>query len=158
MSIEFYHELVVLEQTAAVGHREQRYLQLLGLQVQLCLHIHAHCGGTFIQNCEQRTVVKQSCHRDSLLLTSGKHVVPIIHSIETFLSLLNVVEFDPFQQLSDLIIASGDHVFRMGVDNLVSECTGREIGSLRNVEQPIHVGAFKHSTCQGPKPTQNSKK
>lgn len=42
MPVEFDHIFVVFEQTAAVGHREQSYLQLLCLQVQLRLHVHAH--------------------------------------------------------------------------------------------------------------------
>lgn len=43
VSVELYHELVILEQTAAVGHCKQSDLQFLSFQVQLSLHIHTHC-------------------------------------------------------------------------------------------------------------------
>lgn len=95
-------------------------------------------------------MVEQPCHCDPLLLSSRKHIIPIIHSIEPILSLLDIIKFNPTEQFSDLVIASGNYVLRMGVDDLISECAGREIWSLWDVEQSIHVRSFENSTCKWP--------
>ena len=90
-SVEFEHVLVEFEQTASVGYCEQGYLQLLRLQVQLCLDVHAHGRGALVQNGEEGTMVEESRHCYSLLLASGKDVVPVVHCVKSFLPLLEVV-------------------------------------------------------------------
>ena len=44
----------------------------------------------------------------------------------------------------------------MGVYDLVSECAGRQVGPLGDVEQFIHVGSLYDSTANGPESAQNS--
>jgi len=103
-------------------------------------------------------MIEKSCHCDSLFLAAWQHIVPIVHSVETFLSLLNIVKLDPFQQFSDLFVASCDSLLGVGIDYLVPEGSGGKIGSLRNVEKFIHVRSFQYSTCQWPKSTKYPEK
>lgn len=50
--IEFEHVLVEFEEAASVGDGEEGDLEFFGLEVELCLNIHAHGGGALVQNCE----------------------------------------------------------------------------------------------------------
>lgn len=156
--IELQHILVILKQTAPVGHGKEGNAQLLGLVIELGLYIHAHRRSTLVQNGKQRPVVEQTSHGDPLLLTSRKHIVPVVGRIKSLLTLLNVVQLHPFQELSDLVVFPGYAVFRVRVDNLVSESAWRQVRTLRNVEQLIHVRTVEHTSCQRPKSAQYTEK
>ena len=147
---------MIFEEAASVWHSEKCDFKFLGLEVQLCLDVHAHRAGAFIQNGEDGLMVEESSHRDSLFLTTGKHIVPIVDWIETFLSLLNVVQFHPFQQLTDLLISVGDSLLWVRVNNLVSECSWGEVGALWDVEQLVHVWSFEDTSCKRPKTAEDS--
>jgi hypothetical protein len=70
VAIVGYHELVVLEQAASVGNSKESDFELLGLEVEFSLDVHAHRAGALIQNGEDGLVVEESGHRDALLLTA----------------------------------------------------------------------------------------
>ena len=53
-----------------MGNCKQSNLQLLGSEVKLGLDVHTHGACAFVENGEERLVVKQAGHRDSLFLTS----------------------------------------------------------------------------------------
>ena len=157
MAIVRNHEFVILEETAPVGHREKSDFELFGLEVQLCLDVHAHRAGAFVQNGEDGFVVEESSHGYSLFLTTWKHIVPVVDRVEAFLSFFNVVQLHPFQQLTDFFISMCDSFPWVRVDYLVSQGTRREVGTLWNVKQFIHMWSFEHSTRQWPKTAKDSK-
>lgn len=53
----------------------------LHVAVQVALYINTHGTSALIQYGILRTVIYKSSHGDSLLFTSGKHIVPVIVSI-----------------------------------------------------------------------------
>ena len=148
--IELDHKLMILKQTAPMRHRKQRNPQLLRPLIQFRLHIHTHRRRTLVQYREDRSMVEESSHRYPLLLSPRKNVLPVIDRIESFLSLLDVVQLDPVEKLSELFVRSGDAFLGMGVDDLVAECTGREVGTLGYVEKLVHVWSFEYASSEGP--------
>lgn len=131
-------------------YREQCYTQLLSTVIKLGLHIHAHRRSAFVQNSKQRFMVEQTSHSNSLLLSSRQHIVPVINSIETFFSLLDVVKLYPAQKPADLLITPSDSFFGMRVDNLISESTRGKVRALRNIKELVHVRSVQNPTSERP--------
>ena len=152
-SVEFDHKLMVLEETASMRYSEQSNSSFLCLHVQLSLNVHAHGRSALVHYREQRLVVKQSRHSDSLLLSSRKNVFPVAHRIETLLSFLQVVQLDLAKQLAHVLVVTMSQVPRMRVYYLVAKSSRRKVRSLRNIEEFVHVRTFQNTSSQRPKST-----
>ena len=76
----------------SVGHGDQRNTNLLHIRVHVALNINTHGRGAFIQDRIHWLVVDQASHRDSLLLTARKHIIPIILCFPSTFSLNQVTK------------------------------------------------------------------
>lgn len=155
-SIVLQHVVVVLEETAPVGHRKQGDLQFLGLQVQVGLHVHAHRRSALIENGKQGLVVEQPSHGNSLFFAPRQHIVPVVVGIKAVLAFLKIVQLDPVEQLPDVVVIRSDPVVGMRVNDLISESTRRQVWPLGDVEQFVHVRSFDDPPSYGPESTQCS--
>ena len=85
------------------------------------------------QNSESGLVVEQSSHGNSLLFTTRKDIVPVIDGIETSFSFNEVVKIDFLENLLNVFIRNSlsEHLkLGVGIDDLVSEVSRRQVGSL----------------------------
>ncbi len=159
ISVKSDHVLVVFKKWTSVRYCKQSDFQLFCLVVQLSLYVHAHCACALVQNCKQRLVIEKSGHRDSLLLATWKHVVPVVYWVESSLSALNVVKSDCLKEFPQVIVS--DILFchlrlGVGVNDLVSESSRWKVRPLWDVKKLFHVRSSHDTASQWPQSTQDS--
>lgn len=106
-------------------------------------------------------MIEQPRHRDPLFLTAAKHVQPVGDSIQSPLSLEQIVELGTSEVvLEDLI--GGAATFRLGprvgIGELVTERTEGHVRFLRDVEQLATRGFDEFSAKQRPQFAEDSEK
>jgi hypothetical protein len=127
--------------------------------VEVALDVDAHCAGAFVQDGVDWLVVNQASHGNALFLTSGEDVVPVSNGVPGAFSAYEVVEAHFIQDdLKALLInLFSSHLFDgVRVDNLVTKCALRQIGSLRDVEDLVNGWLVDYATEDWPELTEDT--
>ena len=145
--------VVKLPERLPVADRDQRDPLVLHVLVQVALHVNAHRRGALVQYRIYRPVVNQSSHRHALLLTAGKHVIPLVLRVPTTLTLHQVFKLDLSENFLEFLLVDtlAFHVLNcVRVYNLIAQCSLGQVGSLRDVEDLVDSGLLDAAAENGP--------
>ena len=116
---------------------------ILHILIQVSLYVHADSRCAFIENSIFRLMIDESAHGHSLLLTTRKDIIPIVDVVPALFTLDEVSKSDILELLHQVIVGdtfSAALLNGVGVNELISQATNWQVGSLRNVENIIHAG------------------
>ena len=125
----------------------------------MALDVDAHSACAFVQDSVDGLVVNQASHGDALLLTAGEDIVPVSNGVPGAFSAYEVVEAHFIQDdlKAFLINLFSSHLFDgVRVDNLVTKCALRQIGSLRDVEDLINGWLVDYAAKDWPELPENT--
>lgn len=133
----------------------------LGLHVvvQVLLNVDGDGTSAFIQDSVLGLVVKKAGHGDTLFFTSGEHIVPVVLRVPSTFALDQLAESHVFKENHEVIVSHllGLHLLEgVRVDQLISESTVREVGSLGNVEDLVSSRLMDYTSSSRPEFTKNS--
>lgn len=92
-------------QTAPLADREHSDAELFALSVEYVFEVHADGAGALVQNGELWLVVKDSRETDSLTLTSGQDVDPVVDLVEASFSVVKMSELDLVENIKKFVVA-----------------------------------------------------
>mmetsp|Transcript_8929 Transcript_8929/g.17256 ORF Transcript_8929/g.17256 Transcript_8929/m.17256 type:complete len:214 (+) Transcript_8929:3545-4186(+) len=141
LSVELDHVVMVVCKRDALTHCDECDALLLEVFVNVSFCLDADRTRALIQDCVLRAVVQQTSQGDSLLLPSAERVIPFFFFVHASSLICEVWQVDSRKQVNQVlvIIAFLQH-FSLGirVNNLVTQCSNRQVGSLRHIEQLVH--------------------
>lgn len=151
---------MVLPERVSVRDSDECDTHLLHVGVEMAFNINGHSASALVQDGIQRLVVDQTSHSDSLLLTAGEDIAPVVEGVPAVLLTSDDMSkshvFHNFKQIffSDALLLHLGEAVR--VDDLVSKRANWQVGSLRDVEDFLYRG-LGQGTCLGrPELTQDT--
>ena len=150
---------MILPEGLSVADCDECDSLVLHVLIEVSLDIDAHGRGALVEDSINRLVVNQTRHRHTLLLSSRKHIVPVILGVPTTFTCRQVFKLDFIENLLKLVFIdtlSSHLLLSVRVDDLISQGSLRQVRSLRYVKDLVDGGFLNAAAEYGPKLTQDA--